>query len=789
MARPLRVLIVEDSPDDAELMVLVLRRGGFEPSWRRVETAGEMRAALPQGPGDLVLWDYTLPGFEATAALALLQTAEDLPFIVVSGTIGEEQAVRLMKAGADDHLLKGNLARLAPAVERTLREAADRQARKQAQAERDRLLGRLRLQIERLPLAYILFDAGHRVLDWNPAAEKVFGSAREEMVGRVALDLLVPFPVSDHVQDVLRRLRAGDMDAHSVNENRTKDGRIITCEWFNTPLTDPAGCFAGTISLAQDITERKRAQEGLRESEERFRRCFELGLIGMALTSPTKGILEVNDEICKILGYERNELLQMTWAEMTHPDDLAADVTQFDRVMKGEIDGHSTDKRWIRKDGQVVYSSISVRCLRGADGAVDCFVALLQDITNRKRAEEEVRVANERLDLAMRGSSIGIRDLDLAPGGDYRHDPVRFINVWEPLGYDPAEFPTDASASRALGQPDDLARVLDHAEVRRHRPGPGDRRPAGGPDGRLDHPGQRAGPGEHLHVHGPAEAAAVLPGADRPPPASGARPGPGPGGAAARAGGGGQRVQRAAPGAAADPPGPQRSAGGQRPGGPGPGGGGRLRRAAAGPAHAGTRRLSGRPGDPRAGAGHGAHLPAIALTAPARKEDREHGLAAGMDDYLAKPVRGAELFAAVDRVVAAEAAARSGRPQAGDGTSLLDPAALLAACDGDAEGLREMCKDLSTFAPARLAEAVGALGDQDAPRLREAARKRYGLLSAFSTVAGNVASDLEGRAAAGRLDEARALVARLNAMTQELIRQAEGLSLESLRRREATAGS
>ena len=88
MARPLRVLIVEDSPDDAELMLLELRRGGFEPSWQRVETAEELRAARAHGPWEVVLWDYTLPGFDATVALALLQrTAEDLPFIVVSPSV------------------------------------------------------------------------------------------------------------------------------------------------------------------------------------------------------------------------------------------------------------------------------------------------------------------------------------------------------------------------------------------------------------------------------------------------------------------------------------------------------------------------------------------------------------------------------------------------------------------------------------------------------------------------------------------------------------------------------
>ena len=134
------------------------------------------------------------------------------------------------------------------------------------------------------------------------------------------------------------------------------------------------------------------------DGEERFRRFFELGLIGMAITSPAKGVLEVNDEICNILGYGRDELLRMTWAEITHPDDLAADVAAFDRVMAGEVDGYAMDKRWVRKDGQVIDTTISVKCLRRADGSIDYFMALLQDITERKQAEEALRRARHGLE-------------------------------------------------------------------------------------------------------------------------------------------------------------------------------------------------------------------------------------------------------------------------------------------------------------------------------------------------------------------------------------------------------
>jgi PAS domain S-box-containing protein len=109
----------------------------------------------------------------------------------------------------------------------------------------------------------------------------------------------------------------------------------------------------GLAVYARDIADRRRFEEALLASEKRFRRYFELGLIGMAVTSPSKGWIDVNDEICRILGYERSELLRMTWDELTHPDELAADIANFQLVMAGECDGYSMDKRFIRKDGQV----------------------------------------------------------------------------------------------------------------------------------------------------------------------------------------------------------------------------------------------------------------------------------------------------------------------------------------------------------------------------------------------------------------------------------------------------
>ena len=180
----------------------------------------------------------------------------------------------------------------------------------------------------------------------------------------------------------------------------------------------------------------------------------------------------------------------------------------------------------------------------------------------------------------------------------------------------------------------------------------------------------------------------------------------------------------------------------------------------------------------------GGHLPVIALTARSRKEDHERCLAGGMDDFLTKPVRPAELFAAIDRLVRASGGPhgvpQAGRQDTGERRRLLDAAALLTACGDDAELLRLICESFQNSVPAQLAEVGTALGGQDATRLREVAHKLCALLFAFSTAAGEVASDLEDHAAQGRLEEAPPLVEQLETMARELLGLVGGLSLETL---------
>jgi len=171
----------------------------------------------------------------------------------------------------------------------------------------------------------------------------------------------------------------------------------------------------------------------------------------------------------------------------------------------------------------------------------------------------------------------------------------------------------------------------------------------------------------------------------------------------------------------------------------------------------------------------GGHLPIIALTARSRKEDRERCLAAGMDDFQTKPIRPADLLAAIDRVLSAHSS-RSSRRQ-----DLLDAPVLLAACGGEPTLLRKMCQTLTARVPDHLAALRDALRGQDALRLREAAHKCCGMLSEFSTVAGDLAGHLEDIAGGAPLSEAPRILAQLETATRELLLQVGDISIEALR--------
>ncbi len=269
MGKPLRTLIVEDSENDALLVLRELERGGYDATFERVETAEAMTAALEKQTWDVIIADYNLPHFSAPEALKLLQQSGlDLPFIVISGTVGEEAAVATMKAGAHDYLMKDNLTRLVPAVERELREADVRKERKRAEEALRESEKRYRLLAENAKDVIWTVDMNMRPTYMSPSITRLLGYSIEE-----AMDLPMEAAYTSASFETARKVLAEElvienMEQKDLFRSRTlelelnrKDGSIVLVEVNFSLIREPDGRPAKILAIARDITERKQARQ------------------------------------------------------------------------------------------------------------------------------------------------------------------------------------------------------------------------------------------------------------------------------------------------------------------------------------------------------------------------------------------------------------------------------------------------------------------------------------------------------------------------------------------------
>jgi two-component system, cell cycle sensor histidine kinase and response regulator CckA len=267
MGIPLRVLIVEDSVDDAELVLRQLRRAGYDPVSERVQTADEMKTALEREAWDLVVCDYTMPQFDAPTALNLLnQSGRDVPFIVVSGSIGEDIAVTMMKSGAHDYILKGNLTRLVPALQRELRDAKNRQQQRLTEQARQRAEAELRLQSAALTAAAdsIVITDRNGTIQWvNPAFTALTYYRAEDAIGKNPRELSKSgLHDQRFYRDMWNTILAGHV-WHGEMTNRRKDGSLYSEEQSITSVKDARGELTHFVAIGRDLTEQKRLEAQL----------------------------------------------------------------------------------------------------------------------------------------------------------------------------------------------------------------------------------------------------------------------------------------------------------------------------------------------------------------------------------------------------------------------------------------------------------------------------------------------------------------------------------------------
>ncbi len=299
---------------------------------------------------------------------------------------GDEEELELFKNFADDIACALHMIELENAKQKS------KQALEESEARfRDIALNTSDLVWE--------IDKNCRYIYCSERAFNTFGYKPRELLGKTPFDFMEP-----HEAEKVKKVFDNCIQNHQPlvdieNWSRTKNGRSVCLLINGVPVFSSEGEFLGYRGVDKDITDWKLAIQKIRESEDRFRKYFELGLIGMAITSPQKGWIEVNQRLCDMLGYSRQELLKKTWIEMTHPDDVEPDIKQFERLLNGKIDGYALEKRFIRKDGEIINTILSLKSICKPDGTVDYLVVLLEDITQQKQFTIEKEKLNKALEL------------------------------------------------------------------------------------------------------------------------------------------------------------------------------------------------------------------------------------------------------------------------------------------------------------------------------------------------------------------------------------------------------
>jgi PAS domain S-box-containing protein len=257
MVRPINVLIVEDSENDTVLLLEELKKMGYVPMHKRVQTQREMSDAILEREWDVVISDYVMPNFSGPDALRTLTNLRPgLPFIAVSGTYGEEAAVHMMKAGASDYIVKDNLSRLVPAIEREMEAARNRRAWQRAEAAAQYLAS----IVESSEDAIYGKTLDSIIVSWNPAAERIYGYKAAEIIGR-SIAILFPLDRRDELLEIMSSIRRGELVGLHQTERLRKDGTVIPVSLTISPIRNLQGQLIGASSIARDITKQKQADD------------------------------------------------------------------------------------------------------------------------------------------------------------------------------------------------------------------------------------------------------------------------------------------------------------------------------------------------------------------------------------------------------------------------------------------------------------------------------------------------------------------------------------------------
>ena len=389
--RALRVLIVEDDAADAELTVSVLKRAGYPLAFDVIDSATDFEERLAHADYDAILCDHNLGTWTGMDALEILKrSGKDIPFLVLTAVLGDEAAVEYVKRGATDYLLKDRLERLPVALSRALQDKTQREeaARLQEQiacAKRD-----WELTFDSVPDPVVVVNEECGIQRANRALAELVGLELSEIIGKHCYEVLhrSDKPREDCPHQCL--LKTGTEARSDLEEPWL--GKIF--DLTTSPLRDSSGALKGSVNVLRDITARQRAEEALRASEAQFRRFIENLPLGVYRSTPDGRVLMANPALLRMLGYD-------SWQELAFRNvegegfEAGYPRSAFREQIEREGEARGLEAAWKRRDGSVIFVRESARAFRADDGRVLYYDGIVEDVTERRRLEEQLRQAQK----------------------------------------------------------------------------------------------------------------------------------------------------------------------------------------------------------------------------------------------------------------------------------------------------------------------------------------------------------------------------------------------------------
>ncbi|GFE58259.1 hybrid sensor histidine kinase/response regulator [Geobacter sp. AOG1] len=397
--RETNILVVDDSKTTVELIreaVAGKRRIRLTVAY----SLAEARMALSRFQPDLALVDLVLPDGSGIELLPVNREEASFPIVIMTAQGDETEAVKAMKGGALDYLVKSPsiLADIPAIIARSLRTwqyIVERRQAVKAVRESEALF---RSIFNSAPSGMVLISPEGDFLHVNPANCRLLGYSDDEMLRMKVSDITHPED-REFVQKLYDELLTGQRPLVEFEKRYLrKDGTVLWGHVTVTGVRDDGEKLLYFVAQMQDISARKQAEEALRQSEERFRAVFNTAAAGMVVISPTGEILQANPAICAITGYSESELLHLTVEDITHPEDREKTTSYYGRLSTGGQENIHYEKRYLRKDGKILWGYASLACVTDSKQRPLYCVGLVQDITERKQMEEELRKANRELD-------------------------------------------------------------------------------------------------------------------------------------------------------------------------------------------------------------------------------------------------------------------------------------------------------------------------------------------------------------------------------------------------------